>query len=291
LPISAGRNDRSSCTARPRACRQAARQQSFFVRISDSLSLSSASYAPARATPAARLRKEQSSHVASKHKPSARAIDPTCNDRSPRLTHPAACRVLPIRHDGQLTGIVSSPANENISLYQNSDLRYMPTQPRAAMRDVSRSSRSVARVAMDACGVRLAPASRAKTPRAYGEIVWSWRRDPGVYPVRLCGPGNGDNKGRSPGRARISRKAIARGRPGCLGCTCQTRVRFFLHCTRRCGRSRRPVFPAPSVQERDNQIAKLRRNRAVRRRAHVRVINGVVARLDRATQYPRGVCD
>src|SRR5262249_57953479 len=63
------------------------------------------------------------------------------------------------------------------------------------------------------------------SPAAYGEVVWSWRRDPGVYPVRLCGPGNGDNKGRSPGRARISRQPIARGRPGCLGCTCQTRVR------------------------------------------------------------------
>jgi len=38
--------------------------------------------------------------------------------------------------------------------------------------------------------------------RADGEIVWSWRRDPGVYPPRPCGDGNGDNKGRSPGRAR-----------------------------------------------------------------------------------------
>src|SRR6201990_3286256 len=60
---------------------------------------------------------------------------------------------------------------------------------------------------------------------AYGEVVWSWRRDPGVYPSRPCGNGNGGNKGRSPGRARISRKAVARGKPGCLGCTCQTRVR------------------------------------------------------------------
>jgi len=37
---------------------------------------------------------------------------------------------------------------------------------------------------------------------AYGEIVWSWRRDPGVYPACLCGLGNGGKKGRSPGRAR-----------------------------------------------------------------------------------------
>jgi hypothetical protein len=37
---------------------------------------------------------------------------------------------------------------------------------------------------------------------AYGKVVWSWRRDRGVYPVRLCGLGNGDKKRRSPGRAR-----------------------------------------------------------------------------------------
>jgi len=43
---------------------------------------------------------------------------------------------------------------------------------------------------------------RAKRFMAYGEVVWSWRRDPGVYPPRLCGCGNGDKKGRSPGRAR-----------------------------------------------------------------------------------------
>jgi len=62
---------------------------------------------------------------------------------------------------------------------------------------------------------------------AYGEVVWSWRRDPGVYPLRLCGDGNGGKKGRSPGRARINRKTIARGRPGRFGCTCQIRVHSF----------------------------------------------------------------
>src|ERR1700752_5532941 len=67
-----------------------------------------------------------------------------------------------------------------------------------------------------------------ETLTAYGEVVWSWRRDPGVYPPRLCGDGNGDNKGRSPGRARISCNTIARGKPGCPGCTCQTRVRSTL---------------------------------------------------------------
>jgi len=44
-----------------------------------------------------------------------------------------------------------------------------------------------------------------ETSAAYGEVVWSWRRDPGVYPAALWWRGNGDNKGRSPGRSRISR--------------------------------------------------------------------------------------
>jgi len=120
-----------------------------------------------------------------------------------------------------------------------------------------------ARVAMDA--VASGVFAPDETSAAYDEVVWSWRRDPGVYPLRLCGDGNGDNKGRSPGRARISRKTIARGKPGCLGCTCQTRVRFFaLFCTRRCGRSRRPAFPAPSVRERDNELGSLGRVYAAR---------------------------
>jgi hypothetical protein len=92
--------------------------------------------------------------------------------------------------------------------------------------------------------------------------------------AKSCGPGaatlalrarfrsrtTGARKAASPGRARISRKTIARGKPGCLGCTCQTRVlSFATFSTRRCGRSRRPAFPAPSVRERDNEVAKLRR--------------------------------
>jgi hypothetical protein len=57
--------------------------------------------------------------------------------------------------------------------------------------------------------------------------VWSWRRDPGVKPRGKAHAGDGGKKGRSPGRARISRKAIARGKPGCPGCTCGlTRVHF-----------------------------------------------------------------
>src|SRR5262249_38175263 len=34
---------------------------------------------------------------------------------------------------------------------------------------------------------------------------------------------------------------------------------FTTHCTRCCGRSQRPVFPAPSLRRGSNEIAKLRR--------------------------------
>src|SRR5436305_245503 len=71
-------------------------------------------------------------------------------------------------------------------------------------------------------------ANRAdETSAAYGEIVWSWRRDPGVKLAGKSRQATGARKAASPGRARISRKAIARGKPGCLGCTCQTRVLSF----------------------------------------------------------------
>ena len=98
------------------------------------------------------------------------------------------------------------------------------------MRDVSRSSRYVVRVAMDAAAsgvVSRRAKSLQRTAKSCG---------PGAATVAsilsgLCWGGNGDNQRRSPGRARISRKAIARGKPACLGCTCQTRVRcfFFAH--------------------------------------------------------------
>src|SRR6185436_11327082 len=46
----------------------------------------------------------------------------------------------------------------------------------------------------------------------------------------------------------VNRQTIARGKPGCLGCTCQIRVRLSTICTRRCGCGKRPAFPAPSLR-------------------------------------------
>src|SRR5665213_4266042 len=58
--------------------------------------------------------------------------------------------------------------------------------------------------------------------------------------------GDGGKKARSPGRARISRKAIAQGRPDCLRFTCMLVCAFPVHqCTRDRGCSAHPVFPAP----------------------------------------------
>ena len=54
-----------------------------------------------------------------------------------------------------------------------------------------------ARDAMDAA------VSKAKGSAAYGEVVWSWRRDAGAKLVRSkLLRGDGDNKPAPPGRAR-----------------------------------------------------------------------------------------
>jgi hypothetical protein len=86
----------------------------------------------------------------------------------------------------------------------------------------------------NACSVRRSRVVLAPRP---------WRQ---VGAMRLAD--DGGKKRRSPGRARISRKTIARGKPGCLGCTCSlTRVLFCAtRRTRDCGCIQRPAFPAPS---------------------------------------------
>jgi hypothetical protein len=127
---------------------------------------------------------------------------------------------------------------------------------------------------------------------ANGEVVWSWRRDPGVKLARSITLTTVTRQAAHRGEHEGNRKTIARGKPGCLGCTCQIRVHSFAtFSTRRCGRSRRPAFPAPSAVQRANEIAKLGRKPAARMRMHVRFCNGVIARLVRAIQYSRDVYD
>ena len=157
--------------------------------------------------------------------------------------------MLQIRHDGvdgqfRFNEVVIRKSELLLAASGKSLVVVRPA--RATMRDAAHRHVTLARVAMDACCVRrvLLPDENAA---AYGEIVWSWRRDPGATPAEFM-PTTGARKAASPGRARISRKTIARGKPGCLGCTCQNRVHSCLNSrTRRCGCIQRPAFPAPSV--------------------------------------------
>ena len=58
----------------------------------------------------------------------------------------------------------------------------------------------------------IAPDENAK---AYGEVVWSWRRDAGAKLVEQFAS-DGDNKPAHRGEHEVSRKAIAQGMSDCL---------------------------------------------------------------------------
>src|SRR5262245_65229704 len=53
-----------------------------------------------------------------------------------------------------------------------------------------------------------------ETFTAYGEVVWSWRRDPGATLAASVPLTTGARKAASPGRARISRKNHCAGKAG-----------------------------------------------------------------------------
>jgi hypothetical protein len=78
------------------------------------------------------------------------------------------------------------------------------------------------------CGVRQL-CCRTKRPQRTAKSCGPGAAIVASIHAGLCWHGNGDKKRRSPGRVRISRQTIARGRPGCLGCTCLIRVRPFYH--------------------------------------------------------------
>ena len=112
---------------------------------------------------------------------------------------------------------LSSPQAKNILLYRTpKSVAYAdPFRPvkRGRIRDRHDTS---GRDAMDAAasGAFFSP---DESKAAYGEVVWSWRRDRGVY---LAGPypvGNGDKKRRSPGRARRKPSNHCAGKAGVTG--------------------------------------------------------------------------
>jgi hypothetical protein len=52
---------------------------------------------------------------------------------------------------------------------------------------------------MAAAGVSAMQIAWTKTPAADGEVVWSWRRDPGATLAVAFPPATGGKKGRFPG--------------------------------------------------------------------------------------------
>ena len=91
--------------------------------------------------------------------------------------------------------------------------------------------------------------SPGETFAAYGEVVWSWRRDPGV---KLPGRAQQRRWQKRPltGESTYKPSNHCAGKAGMSRLYLSNPCALFIirHCTRCCGRSRRPAFPAPSVQ-------------------------------------------
>src|SRR5205085_9315295 len=97
----------------------------------------------------------------------------------------------------------------------------------AALRDASRSSRNVARVAMDAVASG-GLARRAKRPQRTAKSCGPGAATVASIPLARAGWATVTTNAAHRGEHEVSRQTIARGKPGCLGCTCQIRVRCFL---------------------------------------------------------------
>src|ERR1700752_1088478 len=150
---------------------------------------------------------------------------------------------------------MSSLKSKNILLYRNSDSRYWsrrpaPTEGRFAIVTMRR-----AWDAMDAGASARCKSRGRKRLQRTGKSC-----GPGAatlaLPAGACSRTTGARKAASPGRARISRKTIARGKPGCLGCTCSlTRVlsfATFAHGTAGAVGARLSLRP---LTQRDNEVA------------------------------------
>src|SRR5262249_52765253 len=98
--------------------------------------------------------------------------------------------------------------------------------------------------------------------------VWSWRRDPGVKLARNIALATVAKQAAHRGEHEISRKTIARGKPGCLGCTCQTRVRSLLPIAHGAAGAVGARLSLRPLRERDDELAHLGQNRAAGTRTH-----------------------
>jgi hypothetical protein len=139
---------------------------------------------------------------------------------------PGRRRVLPIRHDGQISK-TRQALQAKIFCFSASAICAILRSSCTHKRDVSRSSRTLGRDAMDAlASARSMSRGRKRSRRT----------------AKSCGPGAATlassrwsdrsatvaKQAVHRGEHEVSRKAIARGKPGCLGCTCQNRVHSFV---------------------------------------------------------------
>ena len=122
-------------------------------------------------------------------------------------------------------GSLVKPPLRKYSDCQNVTLRRITPPARTATRDVSRSSRSVVRVAMDAGWRQVTFTGRNAGRVRRNRVVLAPR--PWRYLREVSSRTTGARKAVPREERDISRKAIARGKPGCPGCTCgSTRVHF-----------------------------------------------------------------
>ena len=103
----------------------------------------------------------------------------------------------------------------------------------------------------------------------YGEVVWSWRRDPGAT-LAVSPAGNGGKKGRFPGESAYKPSNHCAGKAGMsrlyLSNPCASL--YHLHTVLRAQSA--PGFPCALCQrERGEEIAELGRNRAAGMRTRV----------------------
>ena len=113
-----------------------------------------------------------------------------------------------------------------IFCFTETQIRRITPSSRAQLRDVSRSSRYVGHRMRWTLRRQVFFTGRKRCRGRRSRVVLAPR--PWRYAGAKYAPATGARKAASPGRARISRKTIARGKPGCPGCTCSsTRVLSF----------------------------------------------------------------
>src|SRR6266516_1035112 len=88
--------------------------------------------------------------------------------------------------------------------------------------------------------------SAGRNAKAYGEVVWSWRRDAGAKLAGSVPPATVAKKPAHRGEHEVSRKAIAQGMSDCLRCpvcSCAPKCTFLAHETAGAARTRHSLRP------------------------------------------------